>query len=154
MAQTTNNYTLTGFPHEVERYRPITATHPNRVVAAAVVLAGVVCAILVLARQKPPEMSVASVSRSEFSLNNALGHLRNIAAKPHPLGSTEDAEVREYLMNTLTAEGLTPQVQELVLMGQTSDAPVTVRNVAARLNGTNNTKAVLLVAHHDTVDRS
>jgi Peptidase family M28 len=150
MAQMTNDFTLAGLSG-VERYRPTVAPHPNRAVATGVLVAGLLCTILVLARQKPPEMVVASVSPTEFSLNNALGHLKNIAAKPHPLGSTADAEVREYLLQALTAEGLTPQVQRLDLMGQTSDAPVVVRNVVARLKGTNNSKAVLLIAHHDTV---
>jgi hypothetical protein len=154
MAQTTNDYRFAASDHGVERYRPIVATRPNRVAAIGILLAGVVCAIFVIARQQPPKLIAASVSPTEFSLNNALGHLKSIAAKPHPLGSTENATVREYLMTTLTAEGLTPQVQELVLTGQTSDRPVVVRNVVARLNGTNNTRAVLLVAHYDTVEGS
>jgi hypothetical protein len=154
MAQTTSDYRLANFRHETERYRPVvSASRPNRGVAIVVLLAGLICTILAVARQKPPEI-VSSVSPSDFSLNNALGHLRTIAGKPHPLGSTENAEVLEYLIQTLTAEGLAPQVQELTVMGQASGAPVVVRNVVARLKGTDTTKAVLLVAHHDTVVQS
>ena len=154
MVQIANDYTVSGFSREVERDRPKVVTQPNRVFVICVVVGGLACALLALARQRPPEMSVQGVSPSQFSLDNALTHIRTIAARPHPSGSAENTKVREYLVKTLTDEGLTPQIQELVLMGQTSEAPLVVRNVVARLNGSNNTRAVLLVAHHDTTDRS
>lgn len=120
-----------------------------------VLLAFLLCAILVLLRQKPPDKIFSNATPTDFSLSNALAHLKNIARKPHPLGSPENAAVREYLLKTLAAEGLTPQVQELALQEQTADSQVpalTLRNVVARLAGTANSKAIILVAHYDSVD--
>ena len=155
MAQTTKDYRLATFRHEMERYRVVDApSRPNRGIVVAILLAGLICTVFTVARQKPPETILSSVSPSEFSLNNALGHLRTIAAKPHPQGSAENAEVLEYLTSTLTADGLAPQVQELTVMSHASGKPVVVRNVVARLKGTDGAKAILLVAHYDTVDHS
>ena len=153
MGQTTNGNVPAALGG-VERSRFAAAKPANGAFAVSILIAGLLCAILTLARQKPPELGSTTTSPAEFSLGNALDHLRNIAIAPHPLGSTEETKVREYLLKTLAAEGLMPQVQELVLVGQTSDAPVVVRNVVARLEGAGNTRAVLLVAHHDTVVNS
>lgn len=155
MAQTTKDYRPATFRHEMERYRVVDApSRPNRGIAFGILLAGLICTVFTLARQKPPAVTLSSVSPSEFSLNNALGHLRTIAAKPHPQGSAENAEVLQYLTTALTADGLAPQVQELTVMSQASGKPVVVRNVVARLKGTDSAKAILLVAHYDTVDHS
>lgn len=93
---------------------------------------------------------------TEFSSGRALKHLRVIAARPHPTGSLEHGRVREYILKELAAQGLQPEVQQAtgVLAGGAPGRPVsaaTVRNVLARLRGTQNSRALMLAAHYDSV---
>jgi hypothetical protein len=105
--------------------------------------------------QSPPRAEPESASASVFSAGRALRHLAVIAAKPHPTGSAELAEVRDYLMRELTAAGLTPQIQQSTLFKSSRGAPQNgVQNVLARLKGTGNGRAILLVAHYDSVAQS
>ena len=87
---------------------------------------------------------------AEFSIDNAMGHVRSIAAEPHPVGSAADARVREYLLDQLKKLGLEPEVQTANVLGRT------VQNVIARVPGSqsairNRQSAILLVAHYDSV---
>src|ERR1700750_2125975 len=70
---------------------------------------------LSLYAQSPPRAEPESASASVFSAGRALRHLAVIAAKPHPTGSAEQAEVRDYLMRELSAAGLEPQIQQSTL---------------------------------------
>jgi hypothetical protein len=84
----------------------------------------------------------------------AMKDLQVISQSPHPIGSAAHGEVREYIMKELSAMGLTPQVQETTVINPSRGAPYaagTVHNIVARLSGANNTKAVLLVGHYDSV---
>jgi len=93
---------------------------------------------------------VEPTGSAAFSTSRALQHLSVIAAKPHPSGSAANAEVRDYLMRELSAAGLETQTQHSTLYSP-SDAPKSgVENVLARLRGTGNGRAVLLVAHYDS----
>ncbi|MET0647795.1 MAG: M20/M25/M40 family metallo-hydrolase [Pyrinomonadaceae bacterium] len=92
---------------------------------------------------------------TEFSSARALRHVAAIAERPRPVGAeAEHGAARDYLLKELGAAGLSPQVQKTV--GVNADLGGAVRagaveNVLARLGGTSNTKAVLLVAHYDSV---
>ncbi|PYP82633.1 MAG: hypothetical protein DMF61_25890 [Blastocatellia bacterium AA13] len=103
---------------------------------------------------RAPAPAPANVSPAEFSSARAITYLQNVAAKPHPIGSAENAEVREYLVSQLKALGVQTQVQESAIVTETGKGPfvgATVHNVLGRLNGSNNSKAVLLAAHYDSV---
>lgn len=120
-------------------------------VAPIILLFGILIGLSIYA-QSPPRAEPEGISASAFSANRALRHLAVIAAKPHPSGSAAQAEVRDYLMRELSAAGLTPQIQDSTLFrpGQGSG----IQNVLARLKGTGNGRAILLVAHYDSVDGS
>ncbi|MCA1593909.1 MAG: M20/M25/M40 family metallo-hydrolase [Acidobacteria bacterium] len=97
-----------------------------------------------------------SAAPTEFSSGRAMKHLRAIAQKPHPTGSQEHERVREYIVAELSAHGLEPSVQEatVVLKDYGNGRPVpagTVRNVVARMKGTDNSTALMLAAHYDSV---
>lgn len=103
------------------------------------------CVVFVLVyRLQPPSVVPASAARTEFSAERAMEHLAALANKPHPVGSEEHARVGEYIASQLTILGLTPELQKTNSM----------TNIVARLNGTSGGKAVLLVAHYDTVPSS
>lgn len=95
-------------------------------------------------RLNPPNVVPASAPLTEFSAERAMDHLAVLANKPHPVGSAEHAQVQEYIRSQLTVLGLTPELQK------TTD----MTNILARLKGTSGGKAVLLVAHYDTVPSS
>jgi hypothetical protein len=87
-----------------------------------------------------------------------MKHLGVIAQKPHPIGSIESGNVRDYLVQELASLGLTPEVQKTTVVSHwpkqrsfTLVPAATIMNVLARLKGTENTKALLLVAHYDSV---
>jgi hypothetical protein len=104
----------------------------------------------------PPEIAT-NVPPTEFSSARARDYLKAIAAKPHPIGSAAHAEVCDYIVGELVKIGLQPQVQKTTVInnhwGSTYRA-ATVQNIVAKLEGTANTRAVLLVGHYDAVPYS
>lgn len=104
----------------------------------------------------PPEIAT-NVPTTEFSSARARDYLKTIAAKPHPIGSAAHAEVCDYIVSELRKIGLEPQVQKTTAInnhwGSTYRA-ATVKNIVAKLEGTANTRAVLLVGHYDAVPYS
>ncbi|HXQ72976.1 MAG TPA: M28 family peptidase, partial [Pyrinomonadaceae bacterium] len=101
----------------------------------------------------PPAAAGAAVSPETFSAGRAVRHLSVIAEKPHPMGSAAHRVVQDYLVKQLSDAGLEPQVQTATVITE-KGAPLqiaSVANVVARLKGTGGGKAVLLVAHYDSV---
>jgi hypothetical protein len=100
----------------------------------------------------PPAPVAATAPATEFSAERALGHVREIAQRPHPAGSADNARVREYLLAQLRTLGLDPQVQEATGVGTRYPEAGRVRNVLARLPGrVPGGAAVVLMAHYDGV---
>lgn len=102
-----------------------------------------------------PDPAPASAPLTEFSSERALEHVRVIAKEPHPMGSPENAAVRDYLVEELSALGMEPEVQRTTTVhywfSRFAEAG-TPENVLVRLEGTNNSsKAFLLIAHYDSV---
>ena len=112
----------------------------------------VLCALLVRYASVPPAVVPASAPASAFSAERALAHVRAIAQRPHPIGSPDNARVREYVIGQLRSLGLEPQVQEATGVGTRYPEAGYVRNVLARLPGrTPGGQAVVLMAHYDGV---
>lgn len=108
---------------------------------------------------EPPPAVAADAPPTDFSAARAMRHVQAISERPHPMGSAEHARVGEYIRGELTALGLSPEVQ--VTSAVTRQPPPmrrivagTVRNIAARLEGSGGGKAVMLVAHYDSVPTS
>lgn len=114
-------------------------------------------AIFSIREQDPPAAVSMSAAPQVFSAGRALQHLSVIAEKPHPIGSIEHSVVKDYLIKQLSEAGLEPQVQTSIAPDPESDeaaGPVRVdslQNIVARLKGTTGGKAVLLIAHYDSV---
>jgi hypothetical protein len=60
----------------------------------------------------PPAVVPADAPAKEFSAERAMAHLEVIAREPHPVGSPENARVRDYLVRQISAMGLRPEVQK------------------------------------------
>jgi hypothetical protein len=66
---------------------------------------GALAAVSLLALESPDPLP-ASAPSSEFSAERAFSHVEQIAKRPHPVGSPENAEVRDYLLGQLEDLGL------------------------------------------------
>lgn len=125
---------------------------------------------LVLAQMTPPAVVPASAPYTIFSAERAYEHLKIIASAPHPTGSSENTQAREYLFNQLALLGLQPEIQSSTSvyndtgkwgvsgprgLETTQDtwsiAGATVHNIIARIPGTDSTGAIVLSAHYDSV---
>ena len=116
--------------------------------SALVALAG----LLVHRAYTPPDAVPASASATEFSAQRARRHVKAIAERPHPIGSTGAGRVRGYLLDQLTALGIAPDSQDVTAVGTRYQALGHVRNIVARLPGTApGGSAVLLMSHYDGV---
>lgn len=103
---------------------------------------------------KPPAVKPASVPANQFSAERAMQHLPQLAFAPHPMGSANHQQVRNYLVQTLTDLGLTPERQTEIILAPQPELPHlggTIHNVMGRLAGTGDGSAILLVAHYDTL---
>src|ERR1044072_6201627 len=122
---------------------------PGLVMLASVIL----FALLALNQQNPPQAVAATAPPEQFSSARAFSHVEVIGRAPHEIGSAEHRGVRDYLISQLTARGVVPDIQKTT--GFTTRRGLaeagTVENVVARLNGTNSTRALLLVSHYDSV---
>ena len=99
-----------------------------------------------------PSVKDRNAKLTDFSSVRAKDYLENIAQKPHPVGSKEHDEVRDYLFNQLTNLGLKPEIQKGNFKVDTKFGAETssAENIIARIKGTQKGKAVLLVAHYDS----
>ncbi|WSN14695.1 M28 family peptidase [Micromonospora sp. NBC_01699] len=100
----------------------------------------------------------ADAPADRFSADRAAEHVGIVAARPHPAGSPANDRVRTYLEGTLRDLGLSTEIQDTVAeeAGQLSGAAGgttlgRVRNVVARIPGTDPTGRIFLVAHYDAV---
>ena len=87
---------------------------------------------------------------TEFAVDRALQPLREISKKPHYLGSIGHEEVRDFLISDLRKLGLDPHIQKgfsLNPESKTLDKPI---NIVAKIKGSQNGKALLLLTHYDS----
>ncbi len=110
----------------------------------------------------PPTPLAADAPPTLFSATRAMEDVRVIAAKPHPAGSAENAEVRGYIQRRMTELGMETSLdaapipekplERLNKWSGRKDTAVTMTNVIGVLPGRDRTlPAVMLMSHHDTV---
>lgn len=128
----------------------------SHVLVLAWFVALVLLACVVVYEQRPPSATPVNTAATDFSSARALKHIAAIAKQTHPIGSAQQREVREYILAELRAAGLTPEVQQTTSFNTDGTAAVaaTVQNIVARMPGTSNTKAVLLMGHYDSAPNS
>jgi Peptidase family M28 len=112
----------------------------------------VLVAALSLYLQRPPAPVPASAPQTDFSSARAIELVKVIAAKPHPVGSAEHARVRDYLVTQLAGLGAQPEVQNATVTDERGFPyrAANVYNVVGRIQGTDNSKALMLTAHYDS----
>jgi hypothetical protein len=127
----------------------MTLPGPSAVLSAAFVVGlGLAGTFLV----GPPAPRPADAPPEEFSAERAMAHIRQIAQRPHPVGSADHARVREYVAGALDELGLKAERQSTVVRrGAPTLRMARVENILARIAGTGSTGVVLLASHYDSV---
>lgn len=91
----------------------------------------------------------------QFSAIEAAKYLPDIASKTHPIGSYENIEVRDYIIQELRKEGLEVRLQRGYVhysWKPTYSRMAYVENIIATLKGSNsNGKKVVIAGHYDSV---
>ena len=90
---------------------------------------------------------------SEFSTKRALKIVKAMTQKPHFVGSQNHEIVATYLQNELQNLGLETSFQEGFTMTEKGTL-VKSKNIIAKIKGTNNSKALLLLSHYDSAPHS
>ncbi|TDE31982.1 M28 family peptidase [Flavobacterium ranwuense] len=90
---------------------------------------------------------------SEFSTKRALKQVEAISKQPHYVGSKEHEVVANYLVKELNKLGLETSVQEGYTLSDWGNL-VQSKNILARIKGTSNSKALLLLTHYDSAPHS
>jgi hypothetical protein len=112
-----------------------------------------ICVVLAEHSNRPPRAIPESAAPTVFSAERAMKHVIAIAQRPHPIGSAEHDQVRDYLIAQLRLLGLEAQVQQSTGIGTRSADAGRVQNILARMPGRQNGgPAVVLVAHYDSVE--
>jgi len=111
----------------------------------------VLAGALGIARHMPPPPLPADAPGERFSAGRALRDVEAIAQAPHPSGSAEHARVRAYLVARLHALGFDAEVQQTLAVSRKYASAMPVANIVARRKGSGTGKAVMLVAHYDSV---
>jgi hypothetical protein len=111
----------------------------------------VALALATIALDGPPRPLPEQAPVSAFSAGRAMKHLSVIARAPHPINSAEHDAVRDYILRALRETGFAPQVQRITGEDQRFEIEGALENIACRLQGSSQEKAILLVAHYDSV---
>ena len=102
----------------------------------------------------PQKISDYSTPLTEFSTQRALVHLEEITKKPHFVGTNEHEKVQFYIVKQLLELGIETEVQDQVAINKKWHAGANTQNVLARIKGTDNSKALLLLSHYDSQPHS
>ena len=125
--------------------------------ALAAALAGALLLAWAGTKTPGPDPVGSAPDQTAFKTDLAMVDIQRIARTPHPVGSAENAAVRDYLLGRLSALGLQPAVQNglgvetsrgWILGGQ-------VENIVGVLPGKDRAApALALMAHYDSVPAS
>jgi hypothetical protein len=117
----------------------------------------ILCVLVILgiiyATMMPQYISKDEEALADFSTERALNQVEIIAQKPHYVGSTNHELVANYLKLELNRIGLETSTQEGFTLND-KGLLVKSKNILARIKGTNNTKALLLLSHYDSAPHS
>ncbi len=125
----------------------------NRTLRYCIFGALVLVAAFAIFETRPPAALGLEAPQDQFSAARAMSHLRQFAARPHPIGTEANAEARDYLVGALRELGADVHVEETVglLNYKRLVRAGSAQNIVARWAGTANSRAVMLMAHYDSV---
>lgn len=94
-----------------------------------------------------------NASKTAFSTDRAFQHVANISKKPHAVGFPAHKEVRDYIVSELEKMGLETSLQEGYTGGDWANLTKAI-NILARIKGSEDGKALLLLSHYDSSPHS
>jgi hypothetical protein len=106
-----------------------------------------------------PPRPAADAAPNAFSASRAVTHVANLAQRPHPMGSEEQARVRDFLIAEVKKLGFAAEHQRETAMRVRGDATRPrgvilaglVDNILVRIPGRASTGVVLMASHYDSV---
>ena len=101
----------------------------------------------------PQGMDEKEAPLTEFSTQRALKIVKEMTVKPHYVGSENHEEVARYVQEELKKLGLETSTQEGFSLSDWGTLTKS-KNILARIKGTDNTKALLLLSHYDSAPHS
>ncbi|PWW45504.1 MULTISPECIES: M20/M25/M40 family metallo-hydrolase [Paenibacillus] len=107
--------------------------------------------LLGLSQVQAPNAADFNAPLDTFSAERAMEKVERIAQDPHPIMTDEHDKVRDYLIAELETLGLTPEVQWGMVNSKYYSSRGVVENIIARVPGADNSKAVMIAAHYDSV---
>lgn len=90
---------------------------------------------------------------SEFSTQRALSHVKEISKEPHYIGADNHKTVAAYIQKELQQLGLETKIQQGTTLSDWGNL-VKSTNIMARIKGSDNSKALLLLSHYDSAPHS
>ena len=118
----------------------------KKIIAILLIFLAVYCSFDALL---PNTISTIDAPETSFSTQRALIQLKEISKKPHFIGNQAHQEVRDYIVKELEKLGLETQIQEDYSMSQWGNLSKP-KNILARIKGSDNSKALLLLSHYDS----
>lgn len=116
----------------------------------AVLFATVLIALSVYALYTPPAAKPVTAPDTSFSAARAFKIVEAIAQRPHPVGSAENARVRDHLLAHVKEMGLEPVLDNGLLYDNGSSIG-NAESIYARIKGSGSTGAIMITGHYDSV---
>jgi len=108
---------------------------------------------LIFLKMRPQFNIDKNVGLSEFSVKRASNIVKNISQKSHFVGSENHKVVMKYLVVELKKMGLEPEIQQGFTLTEKGNLTFS-NNIIAKIKGTKNEKALLLLSHYDSASYS
>jgi hypothetical protein len=88
-------------------------------------------------------------NKTAFSTKNALAHVKQLSLQPHAVGFNGHSKALDYVIGELKSMGLQTITQEGYTAGDWGNLSKAT-NILARIKGTGNGKALMLMSHYDS----
>ena len=88
-----------------------------------------------------------------FSTDRAMEHVKNLSKAPHAVGFPGHAQTKNYIISELNKMGLETTTQEGYTAGDWANLSKVI-NILAKIEGSGNGKALLLISHYDSSPHS
>ncbi|MCL6266990.1 M28 family peptidase [Flagellimonas myxillae] len=101
----------------------------------------------------PQYKTDADKAPNAFSTDRALEHVKQLSKEPHAVGFPGHAKAKSYIISELNKMGLETTTQEGYTAGDWANLSKAT-NILAKIRGSGNGKALLLLSHYDSSPHS
>lgn len=118
---------------------------------SALLVAGIIYGIFFA--MMPQTVAEEEIPLTEFSTKRALEQVASMTKEPHYVGSENHKALASYLEKELQKLGLETTTQEGYTLTEWGNLAKS-KNILARIKGSNNSKALMLLSHYDSAPHS